>query len=587
MLMNGNTATKSTIPLLREAPEPFRYEKEEKDGRLFLRGILQKSATLNQNKRIYPHDILFREVNNYQKLIEERRSLGEADHPDCIRKGAKILTKSGWKKFEDISDREWVVTVNRDTNKLEVQQISGKIDQVYRGGMYRFKNMHIDTMVTPNHRFWVIDRYGNGSFATAQEIYENRKRFDKSYIPRRFEWDGSPEHQGENPVAFTLPGIPKDRWEKLPHADRDRFAQPLKLDATDFCSFMGIYLSEGSHSKSGGNSNSIYVYQNEGDVANEIRGLLDRMGVMWSETYTANEHSGKTRVTFHVRDARLQEFLDPLGCAWEKYVPQKVKELPGNVLQHLLDWYHMGDGRTRHCEFGVAKEVFSTSRRLIEDLQELQIKAGASGNIHTRIPVDRKIEDRIILAENSRPLHILHFSNNRGMYLTERCMSIEKVDYDDRVYCVTVPNETFFVMDEGKVYLSGNSSVVELKNASHLITKTWWEGNELWGQVEVLDTHHGKTIKALVNADVTLGISSRGVGSTAHINGIDVVQDDFMLICWDFVSEPSTPGAFMFKEGVEVPRALVEGKFFNESDMIYREANRLRAIYDRIRSEEA
>jgi hypothetical protein len=93
------------------------------------------------------------------------------------------------------------------------------------------------------------------------------------------------------------------------------------------------------------------------------------------------------------------------------------------------------------------------------------------------------------------------------------------------------------------------SSVVELKNASHIVREAHMEGDVVFGSVELLDTPSGKILQSLVESGITLGISSRGVGSTKPEGDHDVVQDDFQLICWDFVSEPSTPGAFMMKEG--------------------------------------
>jgi len=97
-----------------------------------------------------------------------------------------------------------------------------------------------------------------------------------------------------------------------------------------------------------------------------------------------------------------------------------------------------------------------------------------------------------------------------------------------------------------------DSSVIELKNASHLVTRAWIEGAYVLGEVELLDTPSGKILQSLVESGVTLGISSRGVGSTRRDGDRQIVQDDFQLICWDFVSEPSTPGAFMMREGREI-----------------------------------
>ena len=90
-----------------------------------------------------------------------------------------------------------------------------------------------------------------------------------------------------------------------------------------------------------------------------------------------------------------------------------------------------------------------------------------------------------------------------------------------------------------------DDSVINLKNASHLITKMWGDGDNAMGKIEVLDTPSGRILKDLIGAGVKLGISSRGLGTVKEVNGDTMVEDDFQLICFDMVSEPSTPGAYM------------------------------------------
>jgi len=119
-----------------------------------------------------------------------------------------------------------------------------------------------------------------------------------------------------------------------------------------------------------------------------------------------------------------------------------------------------------------------------------------------------------------------------------------------------------------------DSSVVELKNVSHIIREAYMDGDTCYGTVELLDTPCGKILQNLVEAGVTLGISSRGVGSTKNDGDYQVVQDDFQLICWDFVSEPSTPGAFMMKEAREISRDELR-KVFNHSDRVNRIFNEI------------
>jgi len=86
-----------------------------------------------------------------------------------------------------------------------------------------------------------------------------------------------------------------------------------------------------------------------------------------------------------------------------------------------------------------------------------------------------------------------------------------------------------------------DSSVVELKNASHIVREAYMDGDVCYGVVELLNTPSGKILQSLVESGVTLGISSRGVGSTRRNGDVDVVQDDFQLICWDLFLSPQPP----------------------------------------------
>lgn len=111
-----------------------------------------------------------------------------------------------------------------------------------------------------------------------------------------------------------------------------------------------------------------------------------------------------------------------------------------------------------------------------------------------------------------------------------------------------------------------DSSVIELKNASHIVTSIDMRGDEVVGKLRLLDTPAGRIAKDLIRGGVKLGVSSRGLGSTKEQSGVTMVQDDFQLICFDLVSEPSTTGAFLFKEHKEP-------NIFTKSDKIYRALN--------------
>lgn len=112
-----------------------------------------------------------------------------------------------------------------------------------------------------------------------------------------------------------------------------------------------------------------------------------------------------------------------------------------------------------------------------------------------------------------------------------------------------------------------DTSVINLSNASHLVTDIWMDGKKCMGKIEVLNTPSGKVLQELVNAGVKLGISSRGMGSVKESNGVTMVEDDFQLICFDMVSDPSTPGAFMMTEAKDYPN------IFTKEDKINRTLN--------------
>ena len=117
-----------------------------------------------------------------------------------------------------------------------------------------------------------------------------------------------------------------------------------------------------------------------------------------------------------------------------------------------------------------------------------------------------------------------------------------------------------------------DSSVINLKNVSHNIKEVHWEGNDVVGTVEILPTPSGNILKELLRAGILLGISSRGMGSTQPMKDNKLlVGEDFELIGWDFVSNPSTHGAFMTPMNESVVKKIgtdVCGDFCKAQDLM-------------------
>lgn len=113
-----------------------------------------------------------------------------------------------------------------------------------------------------------------------------------------------------------------------------------------------------------------------------------------------------------------------------------------------------------------------------------------------------------------------------------------------------------------------DSNIINLLNVSHNFQDIWWDGNDIWGKIEILSTPSGNILKELFKSGIKVGISSRGFGSVNEMNdGMVEIDSDFELLCFDFVSDPSTHGAFQ--------SPLKENNGNNKANETYRKANEI------------
>lgn len=514
---------------------PFQYERvplQEAggEGDYVIKGVLQRADAQNQNGRVYPKHILEREVERYKKeFINKNMAYGELDHPSCFTESAEILSENGWKSFTELGEGEHVCTMNPDTGEVEYQVPTEIVGERYEGLAYEIDHRNLQTTVTPNHRFFLYDRNGNGYFATAQEIFESPKSFGHSRIPKT----AKEEFSGTSEGPFN----------------------PFGVDDTAFFRFLGIWLADG-HTVSSKPEIGITQVKNKG--IRKIRNLLASFPEKfdWSELKRENEYSNE-RIQFVARDRELYQYLRTNfgeDC-YTKRIPAFIKSAPADLLSELVEWFQMGDGRDVDSvdDKGRSynrKEVFSTSERLMNDVQELLLKTGESGEYETT--EDYEIGGRTVKARDKSTLHQVHRSTVGSVWTDPRHFDVEKTWHDGTIHCVSVPNEVIYVRDNGKPFWSGNSSTVELKNASHIVRNVWWNGNDVMGEVQVLPTPMGNILRTLLDENLSIGISSRGMGSVEQKRGGKVVvNEDFQLIAWDFVSNPSTHGAFMGEKNLQ------------------------------------
>jgi hypothetical protein len=154
------------------------------------------------------------------------------------------------------------------------------------------------------------------------------------------------------------------------------------------------------------------------------------------------------------------------------------------------------------------------------------------------------------------------FVRNGGMMLTGKLQESDVQNGNGRVYPHAIMErevKKYKALVDDRRALGEldhpDSSIINLVNVSHMVTEVWMDGPSVMGKIKVLETPSGQILKALVESGVKTGISSRGMGSVSEHMGKTIVEDDFQLICFDIVSEPSTPNAFM---------SLSENKLMNE-----------------------
>lgn len=169
--------------------------------------------------------------------------------------------------------------------------------------------------------------------------------------------------------------------------------------------------------------------------------------------------------------------------------------------------------------------------------------------------------------------------NNGAMILSGVLQKANTLNQNGRVYPLhilqrEVNNYQKFIIETRALGTLDHedTSVISLQKASHVIIEAKMENETVYGRLKVLNTTNGKDLQALVRDGIKLGISSRGVGSLKKEGDHYVVQDDYQLICFDFVSEPSTPGAFMMKEGKDISDEEIR-ILFDKTDRISRIVN--------------
>lgn len=362
----------------------------------------------------------------------------------CYDRETDVLTKDGWKKWEDVTYDDEFATYNEKTGEIEYQKPDRLIRYHHTGSMYKVCNKGIDLCVTPEHRMFVKRR--------GQEDYEILTAEDVAGKTVRYKTGGL-GWSGASPKVITLPGFKQHRgsWVKK--------IKPVDIDAELWATFLGWYIAEGHCNYYKGNYRVVITQKKSKHLKHMVE-VFDALP--WN--YNRCEKTGQ----YTFCNEQMFRALKPLGNVYKKHIPSYAKSWDTNLLSILYRALLDGDGDDEH-------KYYTSSISLRDDIQEIALKLGyATLNRKTisrgdtsAFTENQRITARAdgwrvsITSKRTEPWYCP--SSYKGAH-GERLVQDSAyehfegwIDYDDEVFCAEVPNGLLIVRRKGRAIVSGNS----------------------------------------------------------------------------------------------------------------------------------
>jgi len=399
----------------------------------------------------YVQEVINQKIGGQAKILVEEKAIGEEftlqafsdgttimplhavqDHkrllpgdqgPNCYSKDTELLTEDGWKTFDSVHLDEKVAVVNPISRELSFEEPIKKYWMKYKGEMFNFKNRSMDLLVTPNHRMLVQQRKRNKrNFIVKAKDYLGENYFYQSTI-----WNG------KNSDFFILPEH---------YYGFNRKFKSLKINFKDWVNFLGIYLSEGYVSKQK-SAKRVYICQtSKSKNFNKMKDIISKLPF----NLTYEEPHNK----FRINSTQLATYLEKFGTSHKKYIPDYIKNAKADIIFCFLESFNLGDGdihqgKMRFC---------SSSKRLIDDIQEMIIKLDYTGIITMD---KRKTMTNPINKKKYRASPIYSIEMKKRNKTSIRKYNIDTINYNDLIGCVTVSTGFLMVRRNNRVAICGNT----------------------------------------------------------------------------------------------------------------------------------
>nr|YP_009728193.1 beta subunit of RNA polymerase [Colemanosphaera angeleri]QIA47161.1 beta subunit of RNA polymerase [Colemanosphaera angeleri] len=358
------------------------------------------------------------------------------DKMHCLTPDHDVLTSDGWCPIGEITIHDHIATLKRTTGELVYQKPTEIFHYPnYKGSLYHVKNANLDLLTTLNHRMLVRKGNINGASCTNYQLIEAKDIIGKHY--RYLKTANWPKKN----YQFVLPSIISNTF----------LVPEKKVDMDAWLTFFGLWIAEGCATI----NKNISLAQNKECVKAILQDAIKTLG------YNYRILDDK----FTIHDKQLWSYLKPLSVgALNKSLPSWVWELSQEQAQLLLHSMCLGDGTWRETSMS----YYTSSINLADDVMRLALHAGYSSNKYLFIPkgtvtnVNDLYNNHPIIANYDMwHISIIKKNNNPSVnhshYRTQNCQKEEVLSYEGPVYCLSVPNEVFYVRRNGLPVWTGNS----------------------------------------------------------------------------------------------------------------------------------
>jgi len=351
----------------------------------------------------------------------------------CYDEKTEVLTNNGWKKFTDVCYTDKICTLNLKTDEIEFQNPLRIFSYDYKGKMYRLKTKRVDLLVTPNHK--ILVGHCNFRKPVTFSLKEAKFVFNKS---KRFKKNGS--WKGKTPKYFILPAV-KIRRSRYSSCSQNRREKHFPMKP--WLKFFGLWLANGWITQNKNGNCVVHLSGQDENLLLEIKKILKSFGY--------KIYHDRTNRTIKIRDFQLFHYLKQFG-RYDKFIPSDIKLLSKELLEILLNYFIRGK-----CGYRKTKKrlyVATSSIRLRDDLQEIALKVGMSAYYSPckKRGGCKQRKDTWKVCFIRKNIHTVLPSTIKKFKHVESW-----VDFEGRVFCVSVPNQIIYVRRNGIPVWCGNS----------------------------------------------------------------------------------------------------------------------------------